>query len=103
MKNGSTTKSAALLALMGLIKVSTAQADGHTFTPIENLPPEQRQVISEKLDEITKNINVDWDNIVVGVDENGELTMAPKSQINLGGVSSPSSFGATAKFSEENQ
>ena len=87
MKNGNTTKSAALLALMGLMKVSTAHADGHSFTPIENLPPEQRQAVAEQVDELTKNINVDWDNVVVGVDETGKPMMLPKSDFDLASIS----------------
>jgi hypothetical protein len=103
MKNGNTKMSAALVALMGLIKVSTAQADGHSFTPIENLPPEQRQVITEQLNELTKNINVDWEHIVVGVDENGKITIAPKEAVPQAHISSPSSFLSAAKPTEENQ
>ena len=70
MKTNNTAKSAALLALMGLIQVSTAHADGHSFIPLENLPPEQRQVLSEQLNALTRDINVNWDEIAVGVDEN---------------------------------
>ena len=88
-----TTKAAMLLALTGLINVGTAHADGHKFTPIEKLPPEQRQVLIELVNELTKAINIDWDEIVIGVDESGRPTLMPKSKAGLSELSAPSSFG----------
>ena len=101
MKKNNTAKSAALLALMGLIQVSTAQADGHSFIPLENLPPEQRQVLSEQLNALTKDINVNWDEIAVGVDENGKLTFMSKSECGMRQLASSSSFSSTAFPKEE--
>ncbi len=93
MKNNGTSKSAALL-VAGLIQVSTAHAEGQSFTPIENLPPEQRQVLSEHLNDLTKNINIDWDEIGVGVDENGKLILMPKSESGMRQLATPSSWGS---------
>lgn len=101
MKTNNTAKSAALLALMGLIQVSTAHAEGHSFIPLENLPPEQRQVLTEQLNNLTRDMNVDWDEIAVGVDENGKLTLKPKSECGMRQLSSPSSFAGAAKVEDE--
>ena len=88
-----TTKAAMLLALASLINMGVAHADGHTFTPIEKLPPEQRQMLIELANELTKTLNIDWDEIVIGVDENGKPTLMTKSKAGLSEMSSPSSFG----------
>lgn len=100
MKNNRSAKSAALL-MVGLIQVSTANADGHSFTPIENLPPEQRQVLSEQLNDLTKNINIDWDEIGVGVDENGQLILMPKSESGMRQLATPSSWGSIVNVDNE--
>lgn len=88
-----TTKAAMLLALASLISMGVAHADVHTFTPIEKLPPEQRQILIELVNELSKTLNIDWDEIVIGVDENGKPTLMPKSKLELPQVAAPSSFG----------
>ena len=100
MKNNVTSKSAALL-VAGLIQVSTAHAEGQSFTPIENLAPEQRQVLSEQLNDLTKNINIDWDETAVGVDENGQLILMPKSESGMRLLASPSSWGSIVNVENE--
>lgn len=101
MKINEKAKQAALLALLGLFQMSTAHGEEHKFTPLENLPPEQRIVLTEKLNNILKDIIVDWDEIAVGVDENGNLTLKMKTECGMRQLASPSSFGAAAKTEEE--
>ena len=83
MKNQKTAKLAALLSLMGLIQVSTAQADDPSFTPIENLPPEQRLEISKTLNDIAKEFSIDWDEIIIGVNDSGQITFINKKELIL--------------------
>jgi len=94
VKNNKTTRSAALFAMIGVFQVSTAHADGQSFTPIENLPPEQRQQITEEVANITKNIIIDWDEIAVGLDENEKIIFIPKSEAGLKHLANPSCFGS---------
>lgn len=91
MKSKTTTVALTLASLLGAV---SAHADGHTFTPLENLPPEQRIELTQQLNAMTDGINIDWDEIVAGVDENGKLTLLPKSQVSQASISSPSSFSA---------
>ena len=67
-------KSAAIIALMSLIQMPNAFAESVSFTPLENLPPEQRQEITEKLTELSKGIDINWDEVTVGVNEHGQIT-----------------------------
>jgi len=77
------TNIAALAALVSMIQIPHAYADGSSFTPLENLPPEQRQQISEKLNDLAKNMEIDWDNIVVGIGESGRITFRNKEDVRL--------------------
>jgi len=94
MKTKLTARTAAIAAFIGLIQVAHAQTTGHAFTPIEDLLPEQRQQIIEKLNELTRNMKIDWDHIAVGINENGEITLLSKSEAGLQTKGSPSSFGS---------
>lgn len=94
MKNKLNAKSAAIAAFIGLVQVAHADPNTHSFTPLENLPPEVRQQIVEKLNELTKNIKIDWEHIVVGINENGELTLKSKDEACLPLLSAPSSFSS---------
>ena len=77
-------KSAAVIALMSLLHGTSAFAEGHTFTPLENLPPEQRQEITEKLNKVASEVdNIDWDELVVGVNEHGKITFRNKSEAEM--------------------
>ncbi len=101
MKVNNKAKQAALLALMGLLQISTAQGAEHKFIPLEQLPPEQRIILTEKLNNLLKDVNIDWDEIVVGVDENGKLTLKLKSECEMRELSSPSSFAAKASTEDD--
>jgi hypothetical protein len=97
MKTKDIAKSAALTALLGLVKMAHADAACPSFTPVENLPPEDRQQISEKVSEMTKNINVDWDEIVVGINADGEIILCSKKQINMQTLGTFSTMSSMAK------
>lgn len=93
------TNLAALTALVSLIHIPHAYADGSSFTPLENLQPEQRQQISNRLNDITKNIEIDWDSIVVGISENGQITFRNKEDVRIQAAGGFSCLAA--KASEE--
>lgn len=96
MKTKLSAKTAAIAAFISLIQVAHAETSTHSFTPLEDLPPEMRQQIVEKLNELSKNMQIDWEQVAVGVNENGELTLILKKDANLRPMGSPSSFGMSA-------
>ena len=103
MGENNTSKTAAALALIGLLKVSVAGAEIQNFTPMEKLPPEQRRTICEQLNILTKDIHIDWDEIAVGVDEEGRLTLVSKHSAGLKPTINPSCFFADINDNEDCQ
>jgi hypothetical protein len=59
------------------------------FIPIEELSPELRTQIFEKLRIISTLIKIDWETIIVGVDENGEVVLKAKSDTDLQVLGNP--------------
>ncbi len=100
MTSKNASKTAATLALMGLLKVSMANAEVRNFTPIEKLPPEQRQLIVQRIDILTKDLHIEWDEIAVGVDENGKITLVSKIAAGLKPTINPSSLGTESNTDE---
>ena len=96
MKKKLSAKTAAVAAFISLIQVAQAETSTHSFTPLEDLPPEARQQIVEQLNELAKHMQIDWEQIAVGINENGELTLILKKDANLRPTGSPSSFGMSA-------
>jgi hypothetical protein len=101
MKRNILATTAVLAALVGLAQVAHADNGGHTFTPIDELPAQTRQEISAKLAELLKNIQVDWDGFVVGVNENGEITIRAKSEFEMRAAGSFSCIAERAKECNE--
>ena len=77
MKKKILTTSTVLAAMVGLVQM--AGAKGEKFTPLDELSPEQRQEISARIQELTKNTEVDWDNIMVGINEKEEIAFRLRS------------------------
>ena len=96
MKITRTKSAATLAAFLSLAPMANALAAGQIFTAYEDLLPEQRREVAAVVDELTKDVNVDWSNIAIGVDENGQIVVVPKGEANLQAVGAPSSFGIGA-------
>ena len=79
MKRNILATSAVLAALVGLSQFAEAADGPHTFTPIDELPAQTRQEVSASLTDLLKNLSVDWDTVVVGVNENGEIVLRAKT------------------------
>ena len=100
MKRNILATTAVLAALVGLSQIARAADGCHTFTPIDQLPPQTRQEIGARLAEALKNIQVDWDAIVIGLDENGQIVIRAKTPQDKP-MSSYSCYGAQAKACTE--
>lgn len=88
--------SALLSTLVGLSHVAYAADAGHTFTPLENLPPEQRQEISAQVADLTHGLQIDWDSIAIGLDENGNISLRSKNEFKAQAVGGFSCYSAKA-------
>jgi hypothetical protein len=91
MKTKMTVKSAVAVTLLGLSHAALADT-GSNFTPVENLMPEQRQEVFEKLSQMTGGADLNWDQVAVGVNENGDVVVVDKKAANLQVAPQPSSM-----------
>jgi len=100
MKSNIKASSAAMAALVGFSSIALANA-GANFTPVEDLSPEQRQEVYEHIANASEQAaQIDWDKVVVGVNESGEITFMAKTEAGLQATSSPSSFGRLTKAAQ---
>jgi hypothetical protein len=92
MKTKIKATTAAMTALMGFSQIALADS-GANFTPVEDLSPAQRQhvyaVITNASDLAAQ---IDWDKVVVGINDNGEITFMEKTEAGLQLMSAPSTF-----------
>lgn len=89
------TVSATIVSLMGVSGVALAET-GTQFTPVEKLMPDQRQLVFERLSQMTNGAELDWDRIIVGVNEEGQIVIFQKDEIKSKSIGTPSSFGRSA-------
>lgn len=65
-------------ALMGLSHTAQAEApsvsDGK-FTPLEQLSTDQRSQYQQLIRELMRNVRIDWNSVILGIDENGTLVI----------------------------
>lgn len=92
-----------ITAIFGFSQMSHADDESAVtkFTPSEKLDPEFRQQVNAKAYEITKDMDVDWDHVVVGVNENNEVCFAIRTEAGLTTVSSFSCYGTGAAKLQE--
>ncbi len=95
MKTKLTSKAAAIAAFISLIQVAQAETTTHSFTPLEDLPPEQRQKIAEKINELSNEMQIDWEQFAIGVNEEGKIVFILKKDANLSPTINPSCFGVS--------
>ena len=94
MKKNIFATTTVIAAMVGIAQIANADSGTHQFTPLEKLPPELRQQVSNELAEMLKDADVDWDNIVVGLNENGEITLRARSEVQMQAMGSFSCLGA---------
>jgi len=66
-----------------------SQASKKTFIPIEELNPELRAHIFEKIRLVSSLIKIDWETIIIGIDENGEVVLKAKSDSDFQVLGNP--------------
>ena len=101
MKINKSKKSAALLSFLGLIQASTGYAAHRSFIPLENLSPEQRITLGEKINYLAKDKGINWNDTTVGVDSEGNILFVPKLQSGLNNLANPSTYGSFTQSPDE--
>ena len=79
-------------ALVGASQIASAENLKEDFIPLENLPPNQRIVFESQVRLLDQSLKVDWESVVVGVNERGELVLKDRKLVNLAEVSQPTCF-----------
>lgn len=83
-------------ALVGLGQAVQAQVPiiPDKFVPLERLSPDARAYYEKQIRELEKNAQIDWESVILGVDENGILTLKDRKSVDLEMVSEPSCWTA---------
>lgn len=67
-------------ALVGLTQVAQAKltdtvAEKKGFIPLEKLDPQTRALFLEQIQILQQSVQMDWNSVVFGINQNGELTI----------------------------
>lgn len=82
-------------ALVGISQAAIAGSDVQkTFIPLENLTPQERAALEPQLKSLDQSVRIDWESVILGVNEKGELTLRNRNDVKLEMVSEPSCFSA---------
>lgn len=80
-------------ALVGISSTSLAQMPiipDAEFIPLENLSAADRSVYAQQISALEESALIDWESVVPGVNENGELVLKDRKSLELQMVSEPS-------------
>ena len=92
MKNKKPTFSVLVAAaLLGIGPIAMADEQGlETFIPLESLSPQERSSLQAQIRELFENSNIDWERLILGVNEKGELVLRERSATPVSPVGQPS-------------
>lgn len=76
-------------ALMSLSQTVSAEDRG-TITLLENLSPQDRAKVEDRLRNLDQQIKIDWNSVVIGVNERGEIVLLPRNGCESYRISEPS-------------
>jgi hypothetical protein len=81
-----------LAAIASLCQSSLAD-EKKPVTLLEHLPPQERAALEEDIRRLDQMVKIDWENVVVGVNNEGEIVLVPRKNIKLNAVANPSCWG----------
>lgn len=76
-------------AMMSLSQVAKA-VDQSKITLLEQLSPEDRAAVEERIRILDQDIKIDWNNVIVGLNEKGEIVLIPRDDCGAAGIAEPS-------------
>jgi len=72
-------KMAAIVAAAVMSLGHMARADQQSkVTLLENLSPQERAAVQERIRILDEQIKIDWHNVVIGLNEKGEIVLLPR-------------------------
>lgn len=82
---------AALLTMGQVSNAGDQNAENNQdeFAPFETLAPEHRASLIPQIELLRKSIKIDWNSVVIGINQKGELVLKGKVASKLGPVSNP--------------
>lgn len=92
MKNSNTKLGLLVAALLSVGQTSKANrsiSGNEQFTPIERLAPQDRAVLMQQIEILRKTVKIDWDSVVIGINQDGELVLKGKDAAKVTPVSNP--------------
>jgi hypothetical protein len=92
---GSKNMKFALMVASALIGLNEAKADivSPQFRPLEQMSPEQREFVRQQVDSTNPNMNIQWDNVVAGMRDDGVIELRNRITLQLEAIAQPSCFG----------
>lgn len=80
-----------MAALTGLSQGGKAHADAPlSFTPLENLAASERGLLENQIQRIEASTVINWDQVIAGVNEKGDLVLIDRTAFDLEAIGAPS-------------
>lgn len=84
---------AVAVAVMSLCPAVKAE-EQDKITLLENLSPQDRASVEERIRLLDQQIKIDWENVIVGVNEKGEIVLLPRNKCEPYKIAEPSCWRA---------
>lgn len=84
-------------ALMGMNHAAQAKdsvSPNGRLTPLERLSTEERSRYEQLIRELEQTVRIDWESVILAVDENGNLVIRGRNSLDLEAVREPSCWAA---------
>ncbi len=94
MKDNKTKLGFLVAALLSIGQASSANEPSsenavEEFAPIEALAPEHRSALAPQIKLLRETIKIDWNSVVIGINQHGELTLKGKLEAKLKSTANP--------------
>ena len=80
----------ALIVAAALVGIAQANADSGQFTPLENLSAQERASVQSQVETENPQLQIDWDQVIIGKNDNGKIEIRDKNSFKLQAISQPS-------------
>lgn len=90
MKTSKPKMAAVVAAAVMSLSQSVKAEDAGKITLLENLSPQDRAAVEERIRIIDEQTEIDWKNVIVGTNEKGEIVLIPRGGEESFRVSEPS-------------
>ena len=85
---------AALMNMSHTAKAQSSMRPIEKFIPLEQLPAEERAKYEQLIHDLESVIRIDWESVILGVDENGKLVLRSRSVEEMKHLANPSCWTA---------